>query len=352
MKTALFKLLMLVLLTSCTTFSGEKYTEGNGQSSQPDIGEHKDLEGEENKYLSKISSNLVQTGIICEGDNVIYYFDSNDECIYSIDKDGKNKKIITDAKATNLLYYKGKLYFKNFIQDKYKSVLCSINADGTDYKVISDEVVNTFYIYDDMLYYKTKDYSLYAYDINSGSHSLVMGPEVAGSIIYKNKLYYYDEGFYGNILEYDLVNKTEKFRPIFAGAYLQYYDESLYFYSDGYITRYNINTEEVTQIFNDKQNKIATGFISITKDYIFFTGQTIDSQGKPVMSEDKKNLYKLYRIKHDGSELTTIYENKVAMFNIIDDKIFVTNNIEYSKKKDGTYLRVIDFDGNELDWDI
>ena len=48
----------------------------------------------------------------------------------------------------------------------------------------------------------------------------------------------------------------------------------------------------------------------------------------------------------------TIYENDVEKFNIIDDKIFVTNNIDYSKKKDSTYLKVIDFDGKELGWDI
>lgn len=352
MKTALLKLLTLVLLTACTPFSSGNYSDGNEQSSKPYISEHTEIVGEENKYLSKISSNLVQSGILCEGENVIYYFDSNDECIYSIGKDGNNRKFIINAKVLNLFYYKDNLYFENFLPDKYRTDLCSVSTDGTDYKVIREDVLNTFYIYDDILYYKTRDYSLYSYDINSGSHSLVLGPEVAGSIIYKNMLYYYDEGFYGNILEYDLINKTEKFHPIFAGAYLQFYDESLYFYSNGYITRYNINTEEVTQIFNDQQNKIDTEFISITKDYIFFTGQTLDSQGNLIMSEDKRNLYKLYRIKHDGSELTTIYENKVSLFNIIDDKIFVTNNIEYFRKKDGTYLKVIDFDGNELNWDL
>ena len=362
MKAALIKLISLIFLTACTNFSEGNYLGGNEYTSGQEHGDnYKEIQGEENKYLSEISSNLVQSGIVCEGNDVIYYYDSNDECINSIDKKGYGKEKIIDVRATNLFYHKGKLYFRNFLPDKYRADLCSVNIDGTDYRVIKEGVKNTFYIYDDILYYNSLDFSLYAYDVNSKSHSLLMdqlGPEILGSLIYKNKIYYYSgrEGVYGNVLEHDFINKTEKVHPVEGGSYLTFYDEGLYFDSNDYISRYNINTEENTQIFNVRQNNIATEFISITKDYIFFTGQELNSQGNLIMGIDingmEKNTYKLYRINHDGSKFMTIYENDVEKFNIIDDRIFVTNNIDYSKKKDGTYLKVIDFDGKELGWDI
>lgn len=328
MKIILFNLIISMILTSCNIAT-------------------EDYENAENIYLSEVSPNITLFGLVCKDDKKIYYSSNKDEGIYAVDKDGKNKTFIISAKATGLLHYKGKIYFKSFVPEKRRVMLCSVDTDGKNYKIIDESVTSSFYIYDEMIYYKKDDYSFYTYNIKNEEITFVKEPEVAGSIVYKDKLYYYDEGLYGNIVEYDMIQKTEKPSSNFVSSYMQFYDNHLYFNSLGWITKLNLDTQEITKIFDGDKHSIAVDFISITKENIFFTiFLEKDINGNNV---EKKGLYK---IKHDGSGLTLIYENDIELFNIIDDKIFITNNMDYVKTSKDTYLKVIDFDGNDLEWDI
>lgn len=292
---------------------------------------------DENKYLSIKSPSISVFGMVTHDGERIYYYSTKDAGIYAINTDGSNRTKLLNTKADQLYYYKNKVYFIG------SYTICSINTDGTDFKELLDEPsIYGFYIYEDVIYYISKDFSLCSYNITNQEKQIIKDPYVRVNVIYNNKLYYHqNEGLDGNLVEYDMVNKTEKVHEIYTGNYIQFYDNCLYFYNEFGLAKYNLTTNELEKIENVRTDDIDSDIFYVTDKNIFFVGKNINFEKD------------IYRVDVDGNNLTKItnYKN-VVVFCIANDKIFLTDSYEYYKEGETTYQKVIDFEGNELDWDI
>ncbi len=205
---------------------------------------------------------------------------------------------------------------------------------------------------------------LYSYNMNN-KENIFINENLANVrdrdniVIYKNKIIYaLSDNNYGEILmqynideakSYELENTSNlfNFRGGFTSAKMQIYNNELFANFSGAIYKAAIDEgikwEQIIPRLDDEGHIYQ---LCVTDNYVFFfTNQ--------FMLSSDIHYFHIFRMKHDGSEITNIYDSEehntdggstgaYARMYIVEDKIFLFNDRK----------TVLDFNGNVLIWDM
>ncbi|GEM_PF-2785522 len=357
---------LLLFLSSCETIN-----KTNGSDSITG-----DKPGEIIKEISiNRSSNQANGGRISYDSKKIYY--ANDGKLYSINKDGKNKKVLFGKyEVYGFEIYKDRIYI-DFKNNGLRGI-CSINMDGSDEKYLDIENLNLmgehwylgFMVSHGYIYYYFGNYyggsnpewekelyldcnKLYRYNIEDGKIddlNIFFG-DASLPIVYNDKLYLHDEQHLDKLIEIDgdKINSIEyrlgehKEYGVFS---LQVANEYFYYHNSDQIYRNKLINAEKTEIVLEVKGFIE--YMNVTKEYIFFTNAMRDKEGKVVAQ--------INRIKHDGTELKIIFEYLIEKerTHFIASPIYVVDDLILYKRLDSSEKEIIvmDFEGNIFDWDL
>ena len=282
---------------------------------------------------------------VCGGK--IYYVSPNETadkiCIYTCDKNGeKQKKIYETADdILSLNIYKNKLYFitigEEYTQTEYNvnNKICSIDLDGSNYTVINDNEFDDtsyeMYLIKNKIYYIGADENVYRMNLN-GANREVVNSDGAGFIGVTDKYLIFnikenekneetgEENT--NIVTYvsDLdgsnkrkINGSRLYSINLIGDEIYYVDE------DKNVKKYNLSTNEDTQI-TDPEGEIAAYNMNISNKYIYYMNYC----------DDEYNVA-IYRMKLDGSENEQLYQldNYSNFLDVgLDKVLYMDNNDE------------------------
>lgn len=324
------------------------------------------------KYDTNESANLANGGFVADDADYIYFINTLDDYkLYKISKDGKEKLKISDvSQLSHLMIYNDRLYFTQSYRNEdgeYKNNICSINTDGKDFRVEFDKkFVLKFIIKDDLLYYiahsdnKSEEgfniYSLYSYSMNEKVETQIQEGVIDRCLIaFEDTLYYmdYDYVIKYNILTQEIITTDieSNFNYVYL-AYVQRYHDKLFARLDDVLSL-SLPEGNTWETAAPSYESVIIQMV-VTDNYVFYISLDIE--------EYKNNasfVMNIFRVKHDGSELTKInrvnYNNVIGYNNeeniaVIDDKLILINKKGSIEEKNR--FMVFDFDGNELDWDI
>jgi len=350
------------------------------------------------KYTSSTNGNLANGSCVVDDENYVYYINvKDDNKLYKIDKNGNNKQLFYEEKIENLQYFNGKLFFliskevekhpSGFpIYDKY---ICSIDIDGNNYvEITKDREIKNFIVLNDKIYYIAYSgtgeglgldlpdgkYDLFCYDTISKKKSTIYETVFVTDIrhynspILINESNIYFKTWNGEVVEYNVEKDSTKIILSDKNDYYTATGDFIIFNSkliftciddrkypdsrrDIYITDIKETEDKPLLIFSEMKNTDMLMSVNITDNYIFLTYTPFDE----IVSEKSKIIF--IRMKHDGSEVVKIKEIlfseisnlKVGEICLINDKLIFLNR--WGDKLD-KIIKVIDFDGNDLNWDI
>jgi outer membrane protein assembly factor BamB len=101
--------------------------------------------------------------------NKVYFRDDSDCAIYTYDLDTKQKSILADIKAGEMIVAPSGIYFINF---KDNNCLYHYSSNGFQ-KKISNHSVSTFALFGNVIYFLSKNNVLYCYDKNTRKTQLI-----------------------------------------------------------------------------------------------------------------------------------------------------------------------------------
>ena len=350
------------------------------------------------KYTTNINANSAIGANVIADENYIYYINIKDKYkLYRISKDGKNKTSIYGERVDKLQYFNGKIYFLNsekFKEDQtdvyiYDSYVCSIDKDGNNFvEIIKDADIRNFIAIKDKIYYiaysglgegynlPSGQYDLFCYDTKSKEKSTIYEiiqigdlPGFDSSLISNGDNIYF-ETMYDGIVEYNIetntsrviLSKNNEYYTSISG--LMIYDNELIF---NYIDNINLSDEK-EEICMINLRKSAENLLSLfseigkigrvlcsntNNNYVFFAYTLYEE------IESGRSKITIVRAKHDGSEAIKIkelfcrqiYHLPVGEIFLVDDKVIFFNSYYWDDEIE-EMIKVMDFDGNELGWDI
>ena len=350
------------------------------------------------EYTTNINGNLINRANVAADENYIYYINIKDENkLYRISKDGRDNKLIYEERVEELQCINGKLYFLKPVEVEkhptgfplYDKYICSIDSEGNNYEEITyDREMKKFLILNDKVYYiaysglgpeelrlQDGQYDLFCYDIKSKQKSTVYEfmriaeNWLVNSSLISNDDNIYFETWYDGIVEYNI--KTNTSRTILdeysskdftkgIGTYILSNNKLIFTHFDSgespntkrgiSISDIKKTNDETLCIFSDDREDGGISYINFNENYIFMMYVQYD-----FISEKKKVI--IVRMKHDGSEavkleeipIEYIYQRSTAQIYLIDDKLIFFEKIFRESEK---MIKVMDFDGNEFEWDI
>lgn len=321
------------------------------------------------QYRTNQSSNIVNGGQIIDVEDYIYYTDG--KSLNRIDKQGKKSELVLESSAYKLYLYNDEIYYLGY--DKANDIYGIFHLNKLTFKsnLILEGYNDSFVIYNDIIYYAYYDTNkngvlLYSYNMNT-KENIFINENLAdvrdrdNIVIYKDKIIYaLSDNNYGEILmqydiaeakSYELKNTSDLLNFIngFTSAKMQVYDNELFANFSGAVYKATIDEgikwELIISRLDDEGHIYQ---LCVTDNYIFFfTNQ--------FMLSSDIHYFHIIRMKHDGSEITNIYDSEehnkdggstgaFAKMYIVEDKIFLL--------KSGYQKIVLDFNGNVLDWDM
>lgn len=121
---------------------------------------------------------------------LIYYINKKDNRVYSIDIDGKNKKIVLSRKVELLLVEDGALYFTAMNSDN-KPEMIMLDKSNKEFIISNDNAHSLNYLNKEIYYINKSDGGkLYAIKQNGTNKRMVSGDSCFQVSIFNNKIYY------------------------------------------------------------------------------------------------------------------------------------------------------------------
>ncbi len=318
------------------------------------------------QYRTNQSSNMVNGGQIIEVNDYIYYTDG--KSLNRIDKQGRKSELVLESSAYKLYLYNDEIYYSGYDEDNDIYGIFNLNKITFESSLILESYTDSFVIYDDIIFYTsytdTNGLLLYSYNMNN-KENIFINENLANVrdrdniVIYKDKIIYaLSDNNYGEILmqynideakSYELENTSNlfNFRGGFTSAKMQTFNYEIYAQFNGGVYKAtieeNIKWEQIIPRLDDEGHIYQ---LCVTDNYIFFfTNQFLIS--------NDIHYFHIFRMKHDGSEITNIYNSEehntdggstgaYARMYIVEDKIFLFNDRK----------TVLDFNGNVLNWDM
>lgn len=281
---------------------------------------------------TKIQEEAYPFSIQVLGDT-IYYINEETDYIYQVSKDGTENKQVSSDKAYSLNIYNGQMYF----MDRYnKLYITAMSLDGKNKEVIKEVVANDMMVYGDYIYYITRDGTIGKVKTD-GSSSQIIETDVMQFDVSKTGIYYtYDprkddrgEGLYRLDFNSDVAVQLLIHTPYSFNVHgdMVYYNHPT-----------NLNLYSMTTNGHDKQKITGanTMQINVAGNYIFYKNL-----------EDGK---KAYKVKVDGTKRTSL-EGKTQVTNVIDlsNEINELEDKEISPKLRRTYNRAKEITNEMID---
>lgn len=345
-------------------------------------------------YITKINGNLVNGSNIADDEKNMYYINIKDENkLYKLDKEGINNQLIYGESIEKLQYSSEKLYFLKSEKSEmlfssglpiYNTYICSTNSDGTDYEeILNDKDIKNFLVLNDKIYYIAfsdeyndegmERYDLLCFDIATQNKYLVYeNVKITNMITSNNPIISNKDNIYfitrnSGVVEYNIesdsikniLNDSDDYYTLLTDFIIC--DDKIIFKCKNdreNPIKWSIYIMDITKlddkplcIFSEIDSSDMLMSVNITDNYIFFT-YTLTEE---INSGKSKIIF--VRMTHDGSEIVKIKEiycEKITNISIgeiyiIDDKlIFLNNHTNMMNEK----IRIMDFDGNELNWEV
>lgn len=346
------------------------------------------------EYKTNINGNLTNRSYAVEDDDFIYYVNIKDEYkLYKINKSGNGNQLIYGEEVRGLQYFDEKLYFLKFEEREkynfdfkiYSAYICSIDRNGNNYvEIISDKEIKNFLILKDKIYYialseKEDDmilgiYNLFCYDISeNGKNTIYENVYVEGSPSFCYPIIYSGDSIYfmashNKFVEYNIQTNSVKTVLSTEADYIHInnvivYGNKIIYKSkndkdenvgwDLYIVDVTEPEAEPLCLFPESNYPCMMMSYNITDNYVFLSYTKYDK------TVPEKSDIVIIRMKHDGSEAVKIkelfcreiYHLPVGEILLINDKLIFFNS-HYWEDETNEMIKIMDFDGNELDWDI
>lgn len=333
-----------------------------------------------NAKSSTYSGNMINKNFVVEDDECLYFINISDENkLYKKYKNDNLVKKIYDYSIERIFLYNDKIYFSTFIRDidiegtEFSQRLFgiySINKDGSECKKILEAIhLYHFIINSSKIYYVMSDEQdsitgldinkLCSFDINSKEVSVIDNRLLVRSIapvqtvLYcsDNKIYY---DSYDGFIEFDLESESKKVLKSIDDVYQLplVYENQVYSKSGNKIYKTSLTEKNSNETIIEMNDDSYIRTFNITDNYIFFILKNSNQ-------EENRAVLELFRSNHDGSNMKKLYEFEYIQNTHFDSEyIYITENdlIVYldkyfiANKKD--CIKVFDFDGNVLDWNI
>lgn len=222
-------------------------------------------------------------------DDQIYYINEDDHHIYSTQKTGGQSRKISDDKAYSINLHNRRIYF----MDRYNNLsISSMSLDGRDKQVIKEVVANDMVIYNNYIYYITRDGDLGKIRVD-GANDEILQRAIVQFDIAKTGIYYtYDPRIASNPkglyhLKFDDSKETQILTE--TPYSFNVHNNRIYYNHPSKLSLYSMGLDGTDKI---EVTGVNSTQINIAGQYIFYKN----------LEDGKKN----YRVDLDGS-------NRVAL---------------------------------------
>jgi len=299
----------------------------------------------------------------------IYYSGVNDKSnLYRIDKELKNKHKLYDGEVIgNIIISNDIIYFTEIIQEENQSKfrISSIDKEGDSYNIILNDVIS-FTLLDGKLYYykdsgensgEPNQYPLAffcSYDPVSKKEQIVDEKIilVQSPIVYNSKIYYCGSDY--RFIEYDPLTFDEREMNMEINYFYRFYRGNIFSYKGNIIEKTNISDNTRNIVLSDIDEIYNIWDMNVVAEYIFFLAEE-----KAEVYVDINRLH-LFRMKHDGSELTKIYTTDYItplfttkqLIYCIGDKLMLYDYDMTEHIVNREPIQIIDFNGKEIETNL
>lgn len=240
-------------------------------------------------------------GYLASDKDFVYYLSTEDFKIYRIDREGKNKKLLSryTSSYSGILLNGDWIYFVNL--DKGER-LFRVKTDGSKEEAVSEGKIlgdyEGFFRYENVLYFHEEDKKLQAVDLTGNERMLseklskILSNVKFNSVIYKGFIYNFGiDGIY----RINLINGNSgkiNGEPVFT---LKFYGESIYFinYEDHLLYKSKLDGSEAYALTEEKVMlegpDFDTGRLHVSQEGIYYISYKDDEGGS------------LCRMRNDGS---------------------------------------------------
>ncbi|MDP5273712.1 DUF5050 domain-containing protein [Chengkuizengella axinellae] len=300
----------------------------------------------ENAEPAKVMDEAVH--LMAKIEDQILYTNTSDDGIYSINKDGTNKRTITEDSSHQFIVQDTWVYYVN-ASDQHK--LTKIKLDGTEKEVLSDEEIDSFLINGEWIYYvnSTQEFRLYKMK-NDGSSKLIVSKDSVKNVkIFEDWIYYLNES---NIYK---MNTDGMEHDLVSNEYIQFFQISedwIYYRTEGVggnLWRMKLDGTNKDQIsisgYDPDFIEIWDGWVFYSSNFLNKALYILDNEKKKVSDQDVSSLivynnwiyyidnddYKLYRMDFNGEKIENVVDSIVTYYLIYNDKIFYRNASDENK---------------------
>ena len=165
----------------------------------------------EKKEITKLNNDSILE-MICEGDK-LYYINSSDKKIYSYSIKDNQKILLSNSKASNLIYNNNSIFYKN-LSDSSK--LYSLRINNSNNFKITDLPVESFVIYNNEILFSNSSDNNYLYSLDTTNSEAKKLLNISSSNLKQFDEYIYFINNENPNSLYQLVQNTENnnFNPI------------------------------------------------------------------------------------------------------------------------------------------
>ena len=309
-------------------------------------------------------ANLNSGGLAAEDDDGNIYYTNENGCLCKISPDDVSKSIIYDGSRTNdyILYINfnnDKVYFLSSVTGKSYS-LCSVDKDGKNFKVYSEAKNPTCLLASgDYLYYITEDTqkvdriniktekSERFYSASAGgsvTSMFVRGDKMYVLVVsekdYSGKVYAVNVAAPSAIVTVKLEYMSKSLQPMsitLNGDKLVFTDNSIY--SQGVVYSCDLDGGNVEKLGGSNVVKVAGCGSHI---YYLYVSGNIESAGKAVENGDTSGIFSLGMMNSDGSSMHKVKDD-VIYFAVAGNKIYYlgSDGNMYSMEANGTDTKIV-----------
>lgn len=307
--------------------SGIEEISGTFEISGASVSDDTAVTENKNTKYGNTAGNLINSGIVCESNGRIYYYNKSDnKKLYVMNADGSGKAALGNIQGAMELNVNG-----DYIYYQAGGIYRAALKDGTVETLIEDNCRNMVVVENMIFYLKTDGENTRIYCMNlDGSGETVLCDDIASGLnVSGDKIYYINGSDAGKIYSMNLDGSgnevfadTKNIKELLVEAGFVYYISSG---DDNHIYRINKSGGE-SQLVVDK----SCSNININNAKLFYFNETDGA---------------LCYAKLDGSDEKVLYTGELNAINVISEWIyfFNTDDFQYYRiTKDGNNIEVVE----------
>lgn len=164
-------------------------------------------------------------------ENKLYYISSKDNKLYSYDIKNKEKKLLSDSSASNIILNNTSIFYKN-LNDESK--LYCLTTDGSANFKLTNSPVDSFVIYDNknILFSNSSDNNyIYSLDQSTFETKRILGTSVSNLKQYEDNIYFINNEDPNSL--YTLIPSNENNKFEYSNVFPYFVNE--YYMTDKYV---------------------------------------------------------------------------------------------------------------------